>query len=194
MTVSQPNLPTTRANRIVALGIAVLVGLAGNALLAPNANSAPRQIVITPDSDLRFGRFLVFGSGARVVSASGATTNYSVFPVPGDLTGPARFTVTYDRGNNSRKARDIEIDIVISNPTPATVGGVSGRVSALQTDLPGVGAILPGQPFRISMPNCQTRTCSRSFQVGGRIDVTRSAGGASLTIPLPIDGILVSDR
>ena len=176
---------------------AALAGVVVGVWLAPPVvHSAPRQITVSPDSELRFGTFLVFGSGARVVAPGGATTNVSIFPVPGDSTAPARFTVTYDRGNNAannRRPRTVEIELVMSQPAPVTVNGVTGRVSAFNTDLPGVGRIEPGRAFRLTIPNCQTRTCSASFQIGGRIDVTRQANGAELTIPLMMDAVLISD-
>lgn len=135
---------------------------------------------------------MVFGSGSRTVNAGGGVVDVSIVPLEGNIPSPARFTVLYDRGNNSRHAIDIELELVMSSPGPVRIGGVEGRLSAFETDLPQALRIQPGQAVRISLPNCRTRVCSQSFQLGARLDVTRQFGGARLVIPIPFDVAVIS--
>ncbi|KLE34158.1 DUF4402 domain-containing protein [Aurantiacibacter luteus] len=154
--------------------------------------AAVPSVRIVPESDLRFGTFMVFGSGSRTVSATGLVTDNSIVALEGNPTGPARFTVSYDRGNESNHILDIELDVVVSPVDRTVLGGVEGRLSAFQTDLSGAGAIVPGRPIRVRLRNCRNRVCSQSFSVGARLDVTRSYGGADLVIPIPVDAAVVS--
>ena len=153
------------------------------------------EVLIVSESDLQFGKFMVFGTGSRTVSASGVVRDLSIVPLEGARTAPARFTVSYDRGNESKHVLDIELEIVLSAPPAVTIDGVSGRVSELETDLAGTGRVSPGQPIRVWMRNCRTRVCSQSFQVGGKISVDRRYGGAVLSVPIPIDAtVLMAER
>ncbi len=137
---------------------------------------------------------MVFGSGRRTVDVRGGVIDEAIVPLEGSIPAPARFTVTYDRGNQNRQVLDIEIDLFLSTVGAVRMQGVEGRLSALQTDLPGASLPDAGQPIRLSIPNCRTRTCSRTFHVGGTLNVTRGpGGGASLVIPIPIYADLVSD-
>lgn len=150
------------------------------------------SVRIVPQGDLRFGSFLLFGAGSRTVSAAGAVINQALVPVAGDAPAPARFTVSYDRGNNNTQALDVEMDLVVSASPLVRIGGVEARLSALDSDLPGALQIQPGRPIRLRMTGCRTRVCSRTFQVGGRLDVTRQSGQARLSIPIPLEATLVS--
>ena len=153
------------------------------------------EVLIVSESDLQFGKFMVFGTGSRTVSASGVVRDLSIVPLEGARTAPARFTLSYDRGNESKHVLDIELEIVLSAPPAVMIDGVSGRVSELETDLAGTGRVSPGQPIRVRMRNCRTRVCSQSFQVGGKISVDRRYGGAVLSIPIPIDAtVLMAER
>jgi hypothetical protein len=192
MFVRQSPLSAIRAKARTMAGIlAVSCGL--TALCLPSAAVADGPSVrITAQSELRFGTFLVFGAGARTVSAAGAVTNFALVPVEGDAPSPARFTVAYDRGNQSTQPLDVELDVVIAASSPIRLGGIDARLSALDSTLPGALQVQPGQPVRIRITGCRTRLCSRSFQVGGRIDVTRQSGHASLSIPIPLEATIVS--
>lgn len=173
----------------VAAGLAPVLVL----VLAPlPARADPARAVVTADARLDFGRMVVVGSGSRRVTAAGAVVDSGVMPAPGGTTRPAQFTVSYDRGNESRRPLDVTLEVVLSAPGAVDAGGVSGRLSAFETDLPGYAAIAPGQVLQITLPNCTQRVCSRSFRVGARIDLTRSYGGGTLNLPLPIDATLVN--
>jgi Domain of unknown function (DUF4402) len=192
--VSTAHAPRRRARAVVAcaakvLGAFALIGGAGS--LAPAIGKTP-EITITPDRALQFGTFMAFGSGSRTVSVSGAVVDQALVALEGALPAPARFTLAYDRGNGNNHVLDIEIELVFSQPPRVRVGGVEGTVSGFQTDLPGAAQINPGQAIRVYMRNCRSRVCTRSFQVGGRLDVTRLSGGADLAIPLPVDATVIS--
>jgi hypothetical protein len=150
------------------------------------------SLTITPDTVLRFGAFVVITSGSRTVSASGTVTNTSVFPVGSSPVGPAQFTVTYDRGNNNQKPLDVVFEVILAGVSPVNQAGVTGRLSGFDSDLTGAAVLVPGQAYRYTIPNCVTRTCSKSFRVGARLDVTRSSGGGDLTIPLPMVANIIS--
>lgn len=150
------------------------------------------EVSITSERDLHFGSFMVFGSGSRTVSASGVVLDNALVALEGVPPTPARFTLAYDRGNESKHVLDIELELVISSSPRVRDGGVDGAVTGLQTDLPGVGALTPGQAIRVVLRNCRSRVCTQSFHVGGRLDVTRNFGGANLVIPIPLDATVIS--
>ncbi|WP_267900648.1 DUF4402 domain-containing protein [Aurantiacibacter spongiae] len=166
---------------------------AGSALppVAPARADVP-EIRIVPDSQLRFGAFMIFGSGSRSVSPSGDVSDLAVVPIEGSRTGPAHFTISYDRGNESNHVLDIELELVLSPAQAVRVRGVEGRLSGYDTDIPGYLRVQPGQAIRLTLSNCRTRICSRSFNVGGTLHVSRQFGGAEIVVPIPIDAAVIS--
>ena len=179
--------------RLAGMRSGIVPGVAACIMLAPIPASADKpEVRITPNNDLRFGTFMVFGNGSRTVSALGNVTDISLVALEGNPTGPARFTISYDRGNQSRNVLDIEMEVVITPPATVRQQGVQATLSAFETDLPGVRQLSPGQPIRLTLDNCRDRVCSVSFSVGGRLDVSRQFGGASLTIPIPVDATVIS--
>jgi hypothetical protein len=135
---------------------------------------------------LRFGSFFTDTAGTRTVTATGSVTGSAIVPLTGTTPGPARFTITYDRGNNASVAYSLLISVLVPGAASQVSGGVTGTIARFDTDLPGVSALLPGQTAQVTITGCQRRLCSRSFRVGGTLQVTRTAGGADLAIPLPI--------
>ena len=164
---------------------------AASLVLAPPAAAAPAVLTITQNTALRFGAFVVISSGSRTVGANGAVTNVSVFPVGSAPVGPAQFTVTYDRGNNNQKPIDIVFEVILPGVSPVSQAGVTGRLSAFDSDLAGAMVLVPGRAYQYTLANCVTRTCSKTFKVGAKLDVTRSSGGAVLTIGLPMVANLI---
>jgi hypothetical protein len=148
-------------------------------------------LTITPRSDLRFGRFAVFGSGSRTITPQGAVFDSAIFSEPGSVTGPAEFDLSFDRGNESKFPIDVYIELVLSGPNSQQLNGVTAQVSAFTSDLAGAPVIVPGRAISVVMLRCPTRVCTRSFRVGGRLDVTKYYGGATLAIPLPIDATII---
>ncbi|RJY09147.1 DUF4402 domain-containing protein [Aurantiacibacter aquimixticola] len=173
---------------------ALLIGaIPLNAELPSSNDVDPARVTIRAESDLHFGTFMVFGTGRRTVSANGLVTDDAIVALEGSTPSPARFTVTYDRGNQSRRVLDIEIDLHVYDTSRVTVDGIEADVSSIQTDIPGATRLESGRPIRISIPNCRTRICTSTFSVGGTLTVSRSYGGASLTVPLPVYVELVSE-
>ena len=135
---------------------------------------------------------MVFGSGSRTVGATGTVSDSGIVPVEGRAPAPAVFTISYDRGNENNFVLDIVLDLVISAPPMVRQEGVEARLSGYETNLPGALRIDAGRAIRLTMSHCRTRVCTRTFQVGGRLDVTRQFGGASVVVPIPVDVTVIS--
>lgn len=171
-----------------------LAAICGLVFVAPRPALADKpQLQVIPNGDLRFGRFAVMGTtGYRTVSASGAVSDGGIFSTGTGDTGPARFTVLYDRGNNGRRVLNLQIQLVFYPPPTIVVGGVTARLSDYQSDLPNAPQVAPGQIIEINIPNCRSRVCQTSFSLGGRLDVERNFGGGRVNVPIPVDATLVS--
>lgn len=161
-------------------------------IAGPVAEAKTPEVRIRQQGDLSFGTFMVFGSGARSVSAAGAVIDRSIVPIEGTQARPARFVIEYDRGNESRRTLDVTVEVTLTAPAQVRQGGVDARLSALETDLPGHRNVASGETLQLRLANCRTRVCSRTFNVGARLDVTRHYGGADIFIPIGIDARLIS--
>lgn len=145
------------------------------------------------EADLRFGRIVVYGSGARTVTPAGAVTDTGgIVSASADNPGPARFTVGYDRGNEGNKSITVTMVITFGAVPPVTLGGVTASVTNLTSNLAGALTIVPGQTHQFTVANCRTRRCGVSFDVGGKLDVTRTYGGAEISTPVPVSVTVVS--
>ena len=180
-------LKSIRGNSAFSAACALVCLLAAS----PAASNSPQVSVQNP-SALRFGTFAVPNSGFREVSPRGGISSGGIFALDDSGVGPARFVVQYDRGNNGRRELNLVIEIVFSAPSTYAQGGITARLSRYQIDLPGYGAVRPGQVIRIEMPNCRQRVCSRAFNLGGRIDVDRNFGGGLVEIPIVVDAAVIS--
>lgn len=176
-----------RRGRVLLMATAVVLASGPGPALAE-----PPRITVQNPLLLRFGSFAVPTSGYREVTATGGVSESGIFSLGTTGTGPARFVVQYDRGNNSKRRLDITIDLIFSTPPSFAQGGLTARLSRYQSDLPGFAMITPGQTIRITLPNCLQRVCSKSFNLGGRLDVDRRFGGGQVTVPIPVDAVLVS--
>lgn len=164
-------------------------------LALPHATRADTpQLRVTPVSDLRFGTFAVMDSGFRQVKPDGSVQSSGIFAAGNGGTGPARFRVSYDRGNNGNRRLDLEIQLRFAAAPVTTQGGIVSRLSQYQTDLPGYASVAAGQAITLRLTNCRTRVCETSFNLGGRLDVQRNYGGGSVTLPIPVDAVLISVR
>lgn len=159
------------------------------ALAVPGTARAD-NVVLSADQPLRFGTMVVPGSGSRTISASGGVTDSNLFAVSGP-TGPAQFTLSVDRGGSSNVV-SVVVQIVLPSVPSVTQAGVTGTLSALATDLPGLPLLVPGQFASFTISNCATRICTLTFHVGGRIDIVRSSGGAALTFALPVTATVLA--
>ncbi len=172
---------------------ALLPALAWAVLSWAGAAAAdPPSVSVTHIAELRFGSFLVFGSGSRLVGPSGQIIDSQIYPTPAEPAGPAQFTVSYDRGNESRRPLRIVIELALSAAPPVVLGGINAALSNFTSDLPGGGVLAPGQVVTVTLDNCTQRVCSRTFRIGGRIDVHRSWGAGRLTFPLLVDAAVVA--
>jgi hypothetical protein len=170
----------------------LLIGLAALTLQAPLAQAAAPSITVRAEQDLRFGTFFTDTAGSRTVSASGAISGSAIVPVGSGSAGPAQFTITYDRGNNANRSYSLQVQLIMTGVS-LKVGGVTGVLSSFDTDLPGVGTLLPGQAALYTIKGCQRQICSQTFRVGGRLDVTRATGGAALTLALPLTVAIIAE-
>jgi len=171
------------------IGVAVWFALAS---VAPAPVVAkPQEVRVRSQSPLSFGTFMVFGNGSRSVSATGAVADSAIVTLDGGQPRPARFTIEYDRGNESKQVLDVTIEIVMSAPSSVRSGGVDARLSAFETDLPGYPRVASGQALTVRLTDCRARVCSRTFSVGGRLDITRLFGGAKVEIPIIVDARVV---
>lgn len=149
------------------------------------ARADPARVTITSNAPLRFGNLMVPATGIRTISAQGTITDSGLFAIGGSPVGPAQFSVVYDRGNASGRAINIQIQIIFSGLQQVTAGGVVGRLSQLDTDLPSSLGSMNGTTMTLTLRNCAQRQCSTSFRIGGRLEVNRNYGGAALVFPLP---------
>ena len=166
------------------MAAALLAGIM--AASASPARAAAPSVTLTADQALRFGSFFTDTAGTRTVSSTGSVTGSAIIPVTGTSPGPAQFTLTYDRGNNANVNYSLLISVLVPGAASQVSGGVTGRIASFDTDLPGVSVLLPGQTTQVTLIGCQRRICTRSFRVGGTLQITRTTGGASLAIPLPL--------
>lgn len=162
------------------------------AVSATPTRADPDTITIHKPLNLRFGNFAVPTSGYREVTAAGTITGSGIVSLDDSGVGPARFTVEFARGDSSTRNLNLTIEMVFSSPTTFRQTGMTATLSRYQSDLPGYGLIQPGQVVRITIANCRTRTCSKSFSLGGRLDVDRRFGGGPVSIPIPIDAVVVA--
>lgn len=145
------------------------------------------------ESDLHFGRIVVFGSATRTITPGGTVTGTGLLPATGDNPAPARFSVGYDRGNEGNSVINVVFQITFGAvPSPITQGGVTATVNNLTSDLPGALTITPGLTVQVTVRNCRVRRCGSSFNVGGKLSVTSSYGGANISTPVPVSVTVVS--
>lgn len=161
-------------------------------LLAASTVHAAPGLAIVSDTALRFGSFVVPGTGSRTVTAAGQVTNTNVFPVSGAVTGPAQFTLTYDRGTNATGQILVTVLLTLAQPGSFSQSGLKATVSSFDTDLQGIPLLTPGQSLLFAMPPCASPVCTQVFHVGGRIDVTQPGNGGAVTVPLTIGATLIA--
>ena len=155
------------------------------------AAAAPRTIQIIEQNNLRFGKIAVPFSGERVVGIDGSVRDTGILSAGAADTGPARFVLTYDRGNASTRMLTIQVQLSLSSGLYSS-GGVEARLTNLTSDIPGQAMIAEGQIVTLRLPNCQTRVCRTEFTIGATLQVTNTGGGAEVVIPTYLDVAVVS--
>jgi hypothetical protein len=172
-------------SRTWAILASVLLGLGAAA-----PARAAQGLTVTADQALRFGSFVVVGTGTRTVSAAGTVTDSNTYPVSGAATGPAQFTLVYERaiqlGIPVNLPILVTVQIIIAPVAPVTQNGVTGTISRFTTDLPGNPTVTAGQAFSYTLPLCVTLICQQTFRVGGSIDASQSTAGTTITAPLSV--------
>lgn len=173
------------------LSARVLRGLCLPLLLAPGAALAD-SVSVVAEQDLRFGALVVPASGTRTIGADGGISDSGVLAIGGAPAGPARFTVTYDRESGSSKPINILLQVYLTGPQTDSQGGVTGRLSRFETDLPGSASLHSGSVATFTIAGCRARRCSQTFRVGARLQVDRSQGGAELVFALPVTASIMA--
>lgn len=163
---------------------------AGRASFAQTGSS----LSLTMDQPLRFGSFAVLGSGSKQVSADGSVLNEGIVSLGNSRDGPAQFTLTYVRGPGEAKPMTAIVQIYFGKAPPATSPGVTGQISSYETDLGGLATLSPGSGFTYTFANCAAATCSVTFHIGARLDVTSANEGAPLIIALPISARILTEN
>jgi hypothetical protein len=172
---------------------AVLLGAASLLLPTASARAAPPSVYATAETNLRFGRIVVFGSGTRIVTPAGSVTDSGgILSATGDSPGPSQISVGYDRGNEGKNAITVVMQVTFGAVPPVTQGGVTATVTNLTSDLPGALTITNGLTVPITIRNCRVRQCGAVFNVGGRLNVTRLYGGANISTPVPVSVTVIS--
>lgn len=172
------------------------LAMAAMALLVGSqpARADTPQLRVTPVNDLRFGSFAVMSDGYRVVRPDGSVQSSGIFSAGTAGTGPARFRVSYDRGNNGNRRLDLEIELRFAAAPVVTQGGIVAELKQYQSDLPGYATVAAGQAVTVRIANCRARVCETTFNLGGRLDVERNYGGGTVVLPIPVDAVLISVR
>ncbi|MEO0589185.1 MAG: DUF4402 domain-containing protein [Pseudomonadota bacterium] len=156
------------------------------------ARSDAAKLTVVKNKELNFGTFMVFGSGSRRVSATGVVSDQAVVNLEGSPASPGQFTVVYDRGGAGYEPVDVTVEIVISAPGQVREGGVDARISLLSTNLENHAQVGFGQAITLQIRNCRSRLCTRSFNVGAQLSVSRHFGGNDVVIPIDVDARLVA--
>ena len=160
--------------------------------MATPGTAAADSISVMAEQDLRFGTLVVPFSGTRTVGVNGSIDDSRVMSLGGAPAGPARFTITYDRESGSNRPLNILVQVYINGGQSLSDGGVTGRLSRLETDLPGSAGLLSGSVATFTIEGCRERRCSRTFRVGARLQVDRSQGGAQLAFALPVSAAILA--
>lgn len=156
------------------------------------AQAAPASLSVKTERDLEFGTFAVATAGWRSVSPAGEVRDNGILAFPGSAIGPARYSIIFDRGNESKRSLDVLVQVMIIAPRSFAERGVSASLSNLASDLPVTGSTPAGLSTTARISNCRERLCTLSFNVGGRIDVSRTQGGATLRIPIAVTATILS--
>lgn len=154
--------------------------------LGPAPAAAAPSVTVIAEQPLRFGTLIVPGSGWRTIGADGTVADSGLLAIGGGAAGPARFTITYDRGSDSTRPINIVMQVFVTGTQSIRRDQVTGRLSRFETDLPGIAGLLSSPAATFTINGCRQRRCSQTFRVGARLQVDRANGGAELVFPLPV--------
>ncbi|WP_018075615.1 DUF4402 domain-containing protein [Novosphingobium nitrogenifigens] len=162
----------------------LIPALLGTLAIATPASATPGSLSLLSNQPLRFGTIVTVDGGSRTVGADGSTINSNVFPLGDRTSGPAQFTLVYNRPGNDKRAYQLTFAINLPSVPNVRAAGVQGTLSGFTTDLPGIPVLQPGRTALYTLSNCMSDSCSVTFHIGGTLNVERTSGGGELTFPL----------
>lgn len=171
----------------------VMVAMALPASLSAQTVTQSSSLLLTQDEPLRFGSFAVLDHGSKSVGALGAVIDEGLIPLGSAHENPAQFTLIWQRGDNSVQPVTVVVQLAFGKPPPAIAGSITAQITSYETDLGGLSTITPGGGLSYTFASCTSRTCSATFRVGARIDVTATGDGAPVTLALPITARIVAE-
>ena len=172
-----------RARRIAILAPVIALGLAG-----PQAAAGTVELVAGPPLD--FGAMVVLGKGTKQITPDGLVSASGLATVGPHREGPAEFTLRYRPDGRTRSAL---ILVAMTAPGPATTGATTGAVTALSTDLPGLGALSLGDLRTVRLPPCTAAVCDTAFRVGGTLTLSGGSTPATFSFPLQVTVRLLAE-
>jgi hypothetical protein len=175
---------------------AMLAGLAlpapamAQSLLNPFTTSS---INITQSQTLRFGTFAVLGKGSKTVGAQGNVSETGLVTLGKINEGPAEFTLTWQRGNNLLVPTTVVVQVSYATSPAVVVSGINAQITAYESDLGGLRSVTPGGTQTYTFLACIRPSCSVTFRVGGRLDVSAGNDGAQLSFAVPVTARIVAE-
>lgn len=162
-----------------AMRIAIMAVVLASALVAVPASAGTVELVAGQPLD--FGAMVVLGNGTKRITPDGLVSASGLATVGPHREGPAEFTLRYRPDGRARAALVL---VAMNAPGPATAGATTGSITALSTDLAGLGALTLGDLRTVRLPPCTAAVCDTAFRVGGTL--TLAGGGTPTTFSFPL--------
>lgn len=178
--------PTPDGHAVATGGLALL--LAAGLLAAPPAKAGTVELVAGPPLD--FGAMVVLGKGTKQITPDGLVSASGLATVGQQREGPAAFTLRYRPDSRARSAL-----VLVSMATPGAVsaGATTGAITALSTDLPGLGALSLGDLRTVRLPPCAAAVCDTTFRIGGTLTLSGGTAPAAFSFPLQVTVRLLAE-
>ena len=170
----------------VATGSLAVLLAAG--LAAAPAKAGTVELVAGPPLD--FGAMVVLGKGTKQITPDGLVSASGLATVGQQREGPAAFTLRYRPDSRARSAL-----VLVSMATPGAVsaGATTGAITALSTDLPGLGALNLGDLRTVRLPPCAATVCDTTFRIGGTLTLSGGTAPAAFSFPLQVTVRLLAE-
>lgn len=175
--------PVRRGMPIALLGSIILIGVA-----ASPAKAGTVELVSSRPLD--FGAMVVLGKGTKQITPDGLVSASGLATVGQHREGPAEFTLRYRPNGRPRSAL---ILVAMTAPGPASAGATTASVTALSTDLPGLGALNLGDLRTVRLPPCATAVCDTAFRVGGTLNLSGGRTAANFSFALQVSVRLLDE-
>lgn len=170
-----------------------MVAMALPASLSAQSVTQGSSLSLTQDQPLRFGSFAVLDRGSKSVGALGTVVNEGLVPLGNLHENPAQFTLTWLRGDAGLQPVTVVVQLAFGKAPAVTTGSINAQITAYETDLGGLTSITPGGGLTYTFANCASASCSATFRVGARMDITAAGDGAPLTLALPITARIMAE-